>query len=435
MRTITRQVRLFVPVTVGAAVLAALVFAEEARGDDWPRLALYVLLVVITYSVSIPDPRGWSVTPSSVLSYLAIYVFGPGMAIIVFFLGRTIGYIIARGWIPWRALFNGAQIALSVGAGAWVFRLAGGSLDPIEWPQMALAVVSGPLISHAANNFFVAVGVSRWRGTPFLGTWVDCLRDLSWQNLLSIPTALVLALLYIRIHHAVILGYLVLLPLQWRAIDLYIKQRRLYAQIVDGLVIAADVNFPLASGHARRVADLAVAIAREMRLSEAAVESVQFAALLHDIGLIGKDDLLERPVHTNEDVEELEEHVNVGAEIARELPRKEIAFLIRHHHERYDGTGYPDGLKGEVIPLGARIIGLAEVADSMASGVYPYRSVSATASIVAHIAAERGRGFDPDVVDAFVRVVEREAVAPAAAHALARPELPAHAARPQGFQA
>jgi putative nucleotidyltransferase with HDIG domain len=435
MRTITRQFRLFVPITVGAAVLGAIMLGDEASANSWSRLVLYVLMVVIAYSISVPDPRGWSVTPSSVLSYLATYVFSPGTAILVFFLGRTIGYVIARGWVPWRALFNGAQIALSVGAGASAFRLTGGSLDPVEWPQTVLAVIGGPLVFQVANNFFVAVGVSRTRGTPFLRTWVDGFRDLFWPNLLSIPTATVLALLYVRIHHAVILAYLALLPLQWRAIALYIKQRRLYAQIVDGLVVAADVNFPLASGHARRVADLAVAIAREMRLSEAAVESVQFAALLHDIGLIGKDDLLERPVLTSEDAEELQDHVRVGAEIARELPRKEIATLIRHHHERYDGTGYPDGLRGEAIPLGSRIIGVAEVADSMASGVFPYGTASPTALIVAHVVAERGRGFDPDVVDTFVRVVEREAVAPAAADALARPELPAHAARPQGFQA
>lgn len=435
MRTITSQVRLLVPATVGAAVTLAVAVAGDIPWHDWPRLVLYFGLVLVAYSIRIPDPRGGSITPSTILSYVAMYVLTPGETLLVFGLGRTIGYVTARGWVPWRALFNGAQIGLSIAAGAWVFRLAGGSLDRIEWPQTALAIVSGPLVSQVVNNFLVAVGVSRWRGTPLLRTWVDGFRDLFWPNLLSIPTATVLALLYVRIHHAVILVYLALLPFQWRAITLYIRQRRLYAQIVDGLVVAADVNFPLASGHARRVADLAVSIAREMRLSEAAVESVQFAALLHDIGLIGKDDLLERPVLTSEDTEELRDHVRVGAEIARELPRKEIATLIRHHHERYDGTGYPDGLKGEAIPLGSRIIGVAEVADSMASGVFPYSTASPTASIVSHIVAERGRAFDPDVVDAFVRVAERDALAVAAAETLTRPEIPAHAARPQGFQA
>ncbi len=423
------------PATVGAATIVAVVFADVIPWHEWPQAGLYLGLLVVAYSIRVPDPRGGSVNPTSVLSYLATYVFNPGTAVLVFIIGRTIAYIGARGWVPWRALLNGAQIGLSVGVGALVFRLVGGNLERIEWPQTLLAVIVGPLAFQVANNFFAAFAVSRWRSTPFLRTWIDGIRDLFWPNLLSIPTATVLALLYFRIHYAVVLTYLALLPFQWRAIALYIKQRRLYAQIVDGLVVAADVNFPLASGHARRVADLAVAIAREMRLSEAAVESVQFAALLHDIGLIGKDDLLERPVITSEDTEELRDHVRVGAEIARELPRKEIATLIRHHHERYDGTGYPDGLKGEAIPLGSRIIGVAEVAESMASGVSPYSTASPTASIVSHIVAERGRAFDPDVVDAFVRIVERDALAVAAAETLTRPEIPAHTARPQGFQA
>jgi putative nucleotidyltransferase with HDIG domain len=434
MRTITSQVRLLVPATVGAAVILAVAVAGDIPWHDWPRLVLYFGLVLVAYSIRIPDPRGGSITPSTILSYVAMYVLTPGATLLVFGLGRTLGYVTARGWVPWRALFNGAQIAISVAAGAWVFRLAGGSLDRIEWPQTALAIVSGPLVSQVVNNFLVAVGVSRWRGTPLLRTWLDGFRDLFWPNLLSIPTATVLALLYVRVHYAVILVYLALLPFQWRAIALYIKQRRLYAQIVDGLVVAADVNFPLASGHARRVADLAVAIAREMRLSEAAVESVQFAALLHDIGMIGKDDLLERPVLTTEDAEELRDHVRVGAEIARELPRKEIAALIRHHHERYDGTGYPDGLQGEAIPLGSRIIGLAEAAGSMASGVFPYRSVSPMASIVSHVEVERGRAFDPDVVDAFLRVVERDEATALAEEAVVPSGLTSLPARPQGLK-
>jgi len=143
-----------------------------------------------------------------------------------------------------------------------------------------------------------------------------------------------------------------------------------------------------------------------MRLSEGTVESIQFAALLHDIGMIGKDDLLERRPGTPEDAQDLRDHVRVGAEIARELPRKEISDIILHHHEHYDGTGYPLGLRGDSIPLGARVIAVAEAVDSMSRGIFPYSSPLAPDAVVARIAHEMGKSFDPDVVSAFLKLAQ-----------------------------
>jgi len=306
---------------------------------------------------------------------------------------------------------NGSFMGLSVALGGVAFRVLGGLPGQIELSSALAAFVVGPLVHQIANNFFVAFGLSRWRETPFVSTWLSGVRDLLGPNLLSIPTAAFLAVLYTKVHYLWILAYLVLLWFQWEALRLYIKRRQLYAQIVDGLVVATDVNFPLSRGHARRVADLAVAISREMGLSETRVESIQFAALLHDVGMIGKDDLLDRPILTAEDLEGLLDHVRVGAEVARELPRKEIATLILRHHEKYDGTGYPTGLKGEAIPHGARVLALAEAVDSMSSGGFPYNAPLSPESVRAHVAAERGRAFDPGVVDAFLRTLDKGSIA------------------------
>ena len=409
MQTITRQVRIFVPLVIGLAAIMVVALAGQITWEEWPRLLLLFGVMIVAFSIRVPNPRGGSVTPSSILSYLAIYVLSPPTGALVAGAARTVGYVVARGWVPWRALFNGCQFALSVAAGAAAFALLGGEPGRIRIESAYLGLIAGPLAHQVANHFFVAYNFSRLRGTPLLSTWLQGVRDLLWPNLLSIPTAVLLAILYTNVHYAVVVVYLALLPFQWQALRLYIKRRELYAQIIDGLVVATDANFPLARGHARRVSDLAVAIAREMRLSETAVESVQFAALLHDVGMIGKDDVLDRPVLTPEDAESLLDHVRVGAEIARELPRRDIADAILHHHEGYDGTGYPGGLSGEAIPLAARIIALAEAADSMASGIFPYTTALPTSAIVSRVAAERGKAFDPDVVDAFLRMVEQGA--------------------------
>jgi response regulator RpfG family c-di-GMP phosphodiesterase len=144
-----------------------------------------------------------------------------------------------------------------------------------------------------------------------------------------------------------------------------------------------------------------------MRLGESFVESIEFAALLHDVGLIGKDEVLGKSTLEVEDVRELERHVRVGAEIAAGLAKRDIASLILSHHEKYDGSGYPDGLAGERIPLGARIIGLAEVVDSMLHGIYPFGAPVAWPDVVRHVVSEKGKSFDPQVVEAFRRLVKQ----------------------------
>lgn len=407
MQTLTRQFRVFIIAVIASAVIGVLAASEQIESGEWSRLVLFFAVIVAAYSLRVPDPRGWSATPTVVLSYLAIYVLSCTTALAVLGIGRTVGYVVSRGWVPWRATFNGAQIALSVAAGSLVFSLLGGEPGRVAQAPVYAAFIAGPLVHHAANNLFVAYGISRVRRAPFLSTWLSGIRDLFWPNLLSIPTAIILAILYVRVHHVSVLAYLALLPLQWMALRLYIHRRRLYAQVIDGLVIATDISHPLGRGHAHRVAELSMAIAREMHLSEAAVESVQFAALLHDVGMIGKDEMTHVPMSVSEVPKDIRDHVRVGAEIAREMPRKDIAELILRHHERFDGRGYPGGLRSEGIPLGARIIALAEAVDGMLSGVFPQSRGASTSETVALVVAEREKAFDPKVVDAWLRVVEK----------------------------
>lgn len=411
MQMLPRQFQLFVLAIVASATIANVLLAGDVSWNAWRQHLLFFTVFVAAFLLRVPDPRGWSLAPTVVLSYLAIYTFDLPTVLLLIGIGWAVGSAISRGWIPWRVMFNGSQGAFSVAIGGVVYALLGGDPGRIDEAPAYLAIFMAPLAYHVANYFFVGYAVSCLRGTPFLSTWLNGVRAFFWPNMLSIPTAVLLAILYARVHYASVVAYLVLLPLQWLAARLYLKRGQLYAQIVDGLVVATDVNFPLGRGHARRVADFAVAIAREMRLSEPAVESVQFAALLHDVGMIGKDDLLERPVVIAKDAEGLQDHVRVGAEIARELPRKEIANMILRHHEKYDGTGYPGAFSGESIPLGARIIALAEAVDSMASGTFPYSSALPSASIVSTIISEKGRAFDPEVVEAFLRTLERGSVA------------------------
>lgn len=402
--------QLFIVTVAALAVGTAVVFSPHISWDRWQEMLLFFVVIVVAFSVRIEDPSGGAVTPTTVLSYLIMYLLNPPTALLVAGVGRTLGYVISKGWVPWRALFNGAQIALSVAIGSAVFRALRPDSHALNPSSAYLAFVLAPVAHQTANNFFVAYAISQVRGTPLLSDWLSGIRNLLLPNLLHIPTAIFLAIWYQRVQYLAVLGYVFLLPFQWRALQLYLHRREVYAQIIDGLVRATDVNFPLSRGHSQRVADLAVAIGRELRLSEDSLQLIQFAALLHDVGMIGKDELLEKTAKSPQEYEDLRDHVRVGAKIVKELNRRGLLSLILHHHEKYDGTGYPDGLRGEAIPLGARVIALAEAEDSMATGIFPFDAPASDAQVRAYISAERGRSFDPVVVDAFFRLLDRGVV-------------------------
>jgi len=319
------------------------------------------------------------------------------------------GFLIVKRWPLWRVCFNGAQIGLSFFLAGLAYQAFGGKAGVLPNFFHIPAILALVLVDRVANSFFVGFFRSRLRQTSLFPTWAGLALDLLWSNILSAPLAVLLAVLYLRVHPLVLLFFIVSLPFQRQALKLYFSRSQLYAQVVDALVIATDVNFPRAKGHARRVAELSVAIAREMHLADPAVEAIQVAALLHDVGMIGLDDLLERFANlSREESNRLKEHVLVGAEIARELPRRDIAYMVLSHHEHFDGSGYPRGLKGKEIPLGARILAVAETYESITSGYPPYQSNHAPEEALQFIRDQAGRLFDPEVVQAFLRVWENE---------------------------
>lgn len=171
----------------------------------------------------------------------------------------------------------------------------------------------------------------------------------------------------------------------------------------------------LLAGHARRVADLARRTAKVLNLQEAQAHELFIAALMHDIGHIGlSDHVLETPVSklAAEDLARYRRHAELGEQALMgmdDMPA--VAALIRHHHERYDGRGFPDGLAGDQIPLGARILALADAYDDLLSGHVITGNLS-PAEAQALISRARGTQFDPLVADAFLTLVSQP-VAPA----------------------
>ncbi|PYO42253.1 MAG: two-component system response regulator [Gemmatimonadetes bacterium] len=187
------------------------------------------------------------------------------------------------------------------------------------------------------------------------------------------------------------------------------KLERLSIATLEALVNALEAKDPYMRGHSARVADLSATIAHQLGLADEDVEHIRVAGRLHDIGKIGTREsvLNKQGALTPDEFEHVKQHVVIGSQILAPLSHLgDIMPAVRHHHERWDGTGYPDGLRGEEIPLTARIIGAAEVFDALSTS-RAYQEKMTPEKAIERIADLAGTVLDPKVHEALATVVAR----------------------------
>jgi putative nucleotidyltransferase with HDIG domain len=190
----------------------------------------------------------------------------------------------------------------------------------------------------------------------------------------------------------------------------YIDLWETYNEMAAALSIALDARDSYTHGHSVRVSEYSAKLAKYLGLSDEEVELIRYVGLLHDVGKVGMPDSLlkkEGP-YTYHEYEAMKKHSEVGADII-----KVMKFLgkreqwVRHHHERWDGTGFPDGLAGDEIPLGARIIACADAFDAMTTD-RPYKDKMSYEEARQELLICSETQFDPKVVEAMVKIIDHE---------------------------
>ncbi|TET06896.1 MAG: HD domain-containing protein [Candidatus Atribacteria bacterium] len=190
---------------------------------------------------------------------------------------------------------------------------------------------------------------------------------------------------------------------------LYKKIKDSYFEIVKALAQAIEAKDPYTHGHSERVMKYSLAIAPRFGLSKEEKESLRFAAILHDIGKIGvRGIILDNPDGlTNEEYDEIKKHTLIGENIIQPVELlQSIRPLIKYHHEWYNGKGYPDGLSGENIPLGARILAVSDAYDAMESD-RPYRKALTEETAIQELKRGSGSQFDPKIVEIFLEILKQ----------------------------
>ncbi len=192
------------------------------------------------------------------------------------------------------------------------------------------------------------------------------------------------------------------------------QNQELFLETIRTLAAAIDAKDPYTHGHSERVSSYSMAVSRHLELNQEEVFRVHIAAILHDVGKLGvRESILNKPGGlSDEEFEVMRQHPSIGAQIMSPIRMlKDIIPGIRNHHETWDGTGYPDSLKGEQIPMVARIIGVADTFDAMTT-TRPYQQAMTLDYVLAKMRSMSGSRFDPVVVEAFMAAVEEGDISP-----------------------
>lgn len=429
-------------IAVGVIVAAYSVYdlVQHPVGFEW--LILLGLTVGSSWaSLRIP---GWPInfSISDIFNIAAALLFGPSAGAITAAVdGLVLSARMDRSQRSIdRVLFNMAAVTIAVWAASQVFFAIEGNRPQLDGPLAAVRLLVTLLVFGAIdfglNSGIVAVAVSFERRVPIFSIWRQHLAGV-WLTYFGGIFGAMLVMLLARFSTLETLILIVPLPVilymtfrhaLGRAtdqVDHLAKVNRVYVGAIEALAHAVDAKDEVTHDHTRRVQDRAVQLARTMGVDdEGEIQAIKAASLLHDVGKLAiPEHILNKPGRlTPAEYDIMKRHAPIGADILAVIGFPfEVAPIVRHHHENWDGTGYPDGLAGEAIPIGSRIIAVVDCFDALVSD-RPYRPRMEDGEALKVLSDRRGTMYDPRVIDTFFAVRGQEAstappeVAPVARH-------------------
>ncbi|MGI8548711.1 MAG: HD-GYP domain-containing protein [Gemmatimonadaceae bacterium] len=401
------RVKVYVIATATAALAAAIVLFLQTRDLD----VRFAQAVVCLGGVALlAQLLGYSLERTidgsvSFVPLLAMAAVAPSWMSVVATLVVTLIVQLLRSHGKIKKVFNVAQQCLALAVSILVYLMAGGQsmliADHTPYVPLVALFLTFALINNSCVTGVVALSEHR----KFGEIWsANALLTLPY-DLLSWPIIIGLALVYTRYGTA---GAL------WLAVPL-LGLRQLYKvnsdlekanqELLELMVAAIEARDPYTSGHSRRVSENARIIAQIAGLRSSVVKRIEIAALLHDVGKIHEvfAPILQKPGRLTEEENAIMQTHPIKSEdlVAKVSQLRDIVPPVRHHHENWDGTGYPDGLAGEKIPLASRIIMFADTIDAMTSD-RPYRKALDSETVRAELTKHRGRQFDPTICDALL---------------------------------
>ncbi len=406
--------RFYVSAVAAGAALALALAASQHGWETSERFAngfiaiLAVGLIAEISSVSVN--LGSSVFSIAFIPFLAAtFLFRPFWAMTLGGLAVLLVETLVRKKPLIKAVFNSSKEILTIGLAATAYHLLGGepSVERDLFNLAPLAIFGAGVVYATTNSIILCYAVSLAEGLDFIEAWKRIYGGSILYDLFATPIPAALAYLYV--HYELRGVVLVTVPL-FIVRHIYAQNLRLEQsnrEMLELMVNQVELVEPYTSGHSKRVSLYARALAREAGIHGKQVDQITTAALLHDVGKVYEEYaplLRKQGKLTAEERALLESHPVRSAELLTTISslRGPVELAVRHHHENFDGTGYPSRLAGARIPIGARIIMIADTLDAMTTD-RPYRMALPFERVVDELRRYAGKQFDPDLVEVAVR--------------------------------
>lgn len=415
MKDIPNKLRNYIFFVLLLAIVVLVFLFNNFELERWHIIIIFGLLAAVAETFCIQLPNHGAVSVSFAISLAAIIVGSPLTAALVDAIGVLLRmpYVEGRGRAHllnepiYKTVFNVSQNIVNAGIAGTVYYLSSlyfASSTYINPIPIILAII----VYMSLNTSFMAQLMSIFTGKKFIRAWIKNLQGTVVSSIAVSCLGIIMALAYKSYGFGAVILFFIPLMLARYSFKLYIDMRKNYLDTIKALVKAIEAKDPYTSGHAARVSEYAVAISECLNLPEVKIERIRTAALLHDIGKIGVDDSILKKCEDLNDLEynAIKNHPAIGADIIKDVGfLKDAMDIVRHHHERYDGSGYPDGLKGDEIPLEAYVLMLADSFDAMTTD-RPYRKAMTRDEAVKEIMRNSGTQFDPEIVEKSAFVLE-----------------------------
>jgi diguanylate cyclase (GGDEF)-like protein/putative nucleotidyltransferase with HDIG domain len=423
MNSLPFQARLYVGAVIGfGAFLVGYLGPRATLDHPFLFLTLLVLSAVTSaFKVSLPLAKSAStLSVSYAVDFAALITLGPNETMIV---------AVTSAWSqctfkmktpnpPYRTLFSMASLAITVQAAGFVYLTLGGLPGEVGYSlaQIARPLAGAAMTYYVLNTALIAIAIGLSTAQPVVAVWNQNFLWSAPAYFVGAGAALVAKWMFIGSGMwwlAVLLAAPIVLT--YKSYKIYMgrmeDERRhveemadLHLATIEALALAIDAKDQTAQSHIRRVQVYAAGLARGLGMTNEEIQGVKTAALLHDIGKLAvPEHILSKPGPlTQEEFQKIRVHPQVGAEIISAVPFPyPVAPLILSHHERWDGKGYPQGLKGEEIPLGARILSVVDYFDALTSD-RPYHRAMTHDAALGLLQQEAGKALDPSVVQRFI---------------------------------
>jgi hypothetical protein len=402
----------------GIVTLAAFLFIYHSSNilitganHSWANIIMYTVFMSIAEQLPVPLPQEAEVTVGFAVVLSAILLFGTKVSVLMIFASVLVTELKRIKIMPfYKSLFNISLYVVMVGVAGTVFESLGGTPGKIDLHFDILRITAVVFSYFLVNVGLLTMCISLLGGERIYHVFF---KNFKWAlpNYLALaPLGVLLAVIFMEIGIVGLLLFLVPLLVARHSFKLYMNMKKVYFDTIQALATAIEAKDPYTRGHSDRVAKYAHLIANEMNLSEDFLNNLNCAALLHDIGKIGvPEEILNKPGKLSEDeFEKIKIHPGLGASIVEKIDfMVNSSLFIRFHHERQNGTGYPEGLTSKEIPLGAAILSVADAYDALTSD-RPYRKARKPEDALSEIEKNSGLQFKPEVVQALISVLEKE---------------------------